>query len=191
MKVKEWNSLIRLADCEALVLVSKPTQSHTCKHFGIYSFILTFVDAVKFSVEWGPGHNFRRWLSSSCLIHLCFQREKALMHLASSVNNSSVCELWSVLILAELDCRLKRPFRGVPFLLAAGWNDCRVAPCSHNIMSALTFFRTFKWNFFKDRDWSASFSSCPVDLLSLACFDEPDRRVHCWHFTLQTCQCLL
>lgn len=51
MKLNEWNSLIRLADCEALVLVSKSTQSHTCKHFGIYSFILTFVDAVKFSVE--------------------------------------------------------------------------------------------------------------------------------------------
>lgn len=95
----------------------RPTWTHTCKHFVSYAFILLIsVADGRFRIEWGARCTFRGWVSSSCLIHLCFKRKKNfLMHLSLSVNNSGFSELWSVMIMADLGCTLKRPFRGVFF----------------------------------------------------------------------------
>lgn len=93
-----------------------PTWLHTRKHFVRYAFILLI------SVADG---RFSRWMRSRMHFQgmsvqqlpgtFVLQKKNFLMHLSLSVNNSGFSELWSVMIMAELGCRLKRPFRGVFF----------------------------------------------------------------------------
>lgn len=96
-----------------------PTQSRTCKHFISYAFILLiFVGDGRFFPWIKTRTQFQemtvRQLPGTFLLSK-EKEKKLLMHLSLSVNNSSFSELWSVMIMAELGCRLKRPFRGVVF----------------------------------------------------------------------------